>query len=167
MALTERGLCACYQRLQGPLFNVLYRMLWNRHECQDLMQDAFLRVWQRRDKVDAERLDSLVWVSAMNLARHRLRWQRLWRTEAFDADWTDGEPTPEQTLDGEMQQRQLHAALKQLPAAMRDVMLLSEFAELSQAEIATVLGIPPGTVASRRHQALKKLRTLLQEDDHV
>ena len=103
----------------------------------------------------------------MNLARNRLRWQRLWRTEAFDADWGDGEPTPEQTLDGLTQQRQLHAALKQLPAAMRDVMLLSEFAELSQTEIATVLGIPPGTVASRRHQALKKLRTLLKEDDHV
>ena len=168
MALTERGLCACYQRLERPLFNVLYRMLWNRHECQDLMQDAFLRVWQRRDKVDMARLDSLVWVAAMNLARNRLRWQRLWRTEPFDAeDWTDTQPTPEQTLDGQTRQRRLHAALKQLPAAMRDVMLLSEFAELSQAEIATVLDIPSGTVASRRHQALKKLRTLLQEDSHV
>lgn len=167
MALTERGLYACYQRLEGPLFNVLYRMLWNRHECQDLMQDAFLRVWQRRDKVDAERLDSLVWVAAMNLARNRLRWHRLWRTEIFDADWADGEPTPEQSLDALTQQRQLHTALNQLPAAMREVVLLGDFAELSQAEIATVLGIPPGTVASRRHQALKKLRTLLKEDDHV
>jgi RNA polymerase sigma factor (sigma-70 family) len=167
VALTERGLYACYQRLERPLFNVLYRMLWNRHECQDLMHDAFLRMWERRDQVDAERLDSLVWVSAMNLARNRLRWQRLWRTETFDAEWPDAEPTPEQVLDAVTQQHRLHAALQRLPAAMREVVLLSEFAELSQADIATALDIPPGTVASRRHHALNKLRTLLTEDDHV
>ncbi|MGH8399719.1 MAG: RNA polymerase sigma factor [Gammaproteobacteria bacterium] len=166
MALTERGLYACYQRLERPLFDVLYRMLWNRHECQDLMHDAFLRVWQRRDQVDADRVESLVWVSALNLARNRLRWQRLWRTETFDVEWPDSAATPEQSVDSAMQQRRLHAALKSLPAAMRDVVLLSEFAELSQAEIAKMLKIPAGTVASRRHHALNKLRTLLTEDDH-
>jgi RNA polymerase sigma factor (sigma-70 family) len=166
VALTERGLYACYQRLERPLFNVLYRMLWNRHECQDLMHDAFLRAWERRDRVDAERLDSLVWVSALNLARNRLRWQRLWRTEAFDAEWPDGGSSPEQDADAVMQQHRLHHALKQLPTAMREVIVLSEFSGLTQAEIATVLRIPPGTVASRRHHALSKLRLLLTEDGH-
>lgn len=167
MALTERGLYACYQRLERPLFDVLYRMLWNRHECQDLVHDAFLRIWERRDRVDAERLDALVWVSAMNLARNRLRWQRLWRTELFDAEWPGAEPTPEQSADRTTQQRRLHAALQQLPAAMREVIVLSEFSELSQADIAALLKIPPGTVASRRHHGLQKLRSLLVENDHV
>ncbi|HKU17651.1 MAG TPA: sigma-70 family RNA polymerase sigma factor [Candidatus Saccharimonadales bacterium] len=166
MALSESGLYACYQRLERPLFNVLYRMLWNRDECQDLLHDAFLRIWQRRKRVDESRVDSLVWISALNLVRNRLRWQRLWRTEAFDADWPDTEPTPEQSVDRVMQQRRLHKALKRLPAGMRDVLLLGEFAELSHADIAVVLCIPAGTVASRRHQALSKLRTLLTESEH-
>lgn len=166
MALNEGGLCACYQRLERPLFNVLYRMLWNRDECQDLMQDAFLRIWQRRDSVDVSRVDALVWVSALNLARNRLRWQRLWRIEAFDADWPDTEPTPEQSIDRLTQQRRLHKALGSLPAAMREVLLLGEFAELSHADIAAVLRIPAGTVASRRHQALGRLRILLTEGEH-
>jgi len=163
VALGERDLYACYQRLERPLFDVLYRMLWNRHECEDLMHDAFLRVWRRREQVAAASLDSLVWVSALNLARNRLRWRRLWRSEAFDAEWPDLSPTPEESANRLMQQRRLHAALKRLPGAMREVVLLSKFAELSHAEIASVLQIPSGTVASRLHQALGRLHALLSE----
>lgn len=166
MALSESGLYVCYQRLERPLFNVLYRMLWNSQDCQDLIHDAFLRIWQRRESVDASRVDALVWTSALNLTRNRLRWQRLWRTEAFDADWPDTEPTPEQSIDRLTQQRRLHKALMRLPAAMREVLLLGEFAELSHSDIAAVLSIPAGTVASRHHQALSRLRILLTEDEH-
>lgn len=164
MALGERELYACFQRLERPLFDVLYRMLWNTHECEDLMQDAFLRVWRRRDKVAADGLDALVWVSAVNLARNRLRWRRLWRSEIFDADWPDPAPTPEESVDRLTRQRRLREALKRLPAAMREVVLLSRFAELSHGEIAAVLRIPAGTVASRLHQALGRLQALLSGD---
>lgn len=166
MALDEGGLYACYRRLERPLFNVLYRMLWNRQDCQDLIHDAFLRVWQRRKQVDAEKLDALIWTAALNLARNRLRWRRLWRSDALDAEWPDSQPSPETAADFLSQQRRLHAALANLPAAMREVLLLGEFSGLSQADIASVLRIPPGTVASRRHHALRKLRALLTEKDH-
>lgn len=164
MALDERELHACYRRLERPLFNVLYRMLWNTHECEDLMQDAFLRVWRRREHVESAGLDSLVWVSALNLARNRLRWRRLWRSETFDAEWPDEAPTPEDSADRLTQQRRLHDALKHLSGAMREVVLLSKFAELGHAEVAALLRIPPGTVASRLHQALGRLRALLSGD---
>ncbi len=166
MALDERDLFVCYERLEKPLFNVLYRMLWNVHECEDLMQDAFLRVWQRRKQIDAQRLDSLVWVSALNLARNRLRWQRLWRSEAFDSEWPDASPTPEQSVDRLIHQQRLRSALNRLPRPMREVLLLSEFAELSQAQISSILRIPPGTVASRRHHALARLRKILGDGSH-
>ncbi|MGH8224696.1 MAG: RNA polymerase sigma factor [Gammaproteobacteria bacterium] len=166
MALSESGLYACYRRLERPLFNVLYRMLWNRQDCQDLIHDAFLRIWQRRARTDMDRLDALVWTTALNLARNRLRWRRRWRIESLDVEWPDSEPSPEATVDRQMQQRRLHEALQRLPAAMRDVVLLGEFSELSQAEIAAILHIPPGTVASRRHNALRKLRAHLSEKDH-
>lgn len=166
MTLDERDVFVCYQRLEKPLFNVLYRMLWNVHECEDLMQDAFLRVWQRRKRVDVQRLDSLVWVSALNLARNRLRWQRLWRSEPFDSEWPDAAPTPEQSVDRLIHQQRLRSALTRLPRQMREVLLLSEFAQLSQAQISTILRIPAGTIASRRYHALAKLRTILDHGSH-
>jgi RNA polymerase sigma-70 factor (ECF subfamily) len=165
VALSESDLYACYRRLERPLFNVLYRMLWNRPDCQDLIHDAYLRIWQRRERVEVQSLDALVWTATLNLARNRLRWRRLWRMEKFDAEWSDNQPTPEAAAERMVQQRRLHAALARLPTAMREVVLLGEFAELSHARIAAILQIPPGTVASRRHHALRKLRKLLAEDD--
>ncbi len=165
MALKEGDLYACYQRLERPLFNVLYRMLWNRQDCQDLIHDAFLRIWKRRERVEVESLDALIWTTTLNLARNRLRWRRLWRTESFDAEWPDKQPTPEAEADRMTQQRRLHAALARLPVAMREVVLLGEFGELSHARIAAILQIPTGTVGSRRHHALRKLRILLAEEN--
>lgn len=166
MTLREGDLYACYQRLERPLFNVLYRMLWNRQDSQDLMHDTFVRVWQRRERVEVDKLESLVWTAALNLARNRLRWRKLWRTEALDIEWPDDLPGPEAVAENQVQQSRLHAALTRLPAGMREVILLGEFSGLSQADIAAVLRIPPGTVASRRHHALRRLRIFLTENDH-
>lgn len=166
MSLREGDLYACYQRLERPLYNVLYRMVWSRQDSQDLIHDAFLRIWRRRDRVDGERLDGLIWATALNLARNRLRWRRRWRNEPLDGEWIDDGLSPEAATDQLAQQRQLHNALARLRPAMRDVLLLGEFSGLTQADIATVLNIPVGTVASRRHHALHKLRELLTETSH-
>lgn len=50
MALREGALYASYRRLERPLFNVLYRQLWQREDCQDVIHDAYVRVWERRAK---------------------------------------------------------------------------------------------------------------------
>ncbi|MEP7042479.1 MAG: sigma-70 family RNA polymerase sigma factor [Dokdonella sp.] len=162
MALGEGELYAGYQRLETPLFNVLYRWLWQRQDCQDLIHDAFLRVWDARARVDAARLDALVWTTALNLARNRLRWRALWRFGEIDPlAAADTDPLAE--AERRFEHRRLRAALEQLPRAMRDVLLLAEFGGLGSAEIANVLGIPVGTVGSRRHQAFTRLRALLKE----
>lgn len=157
MALREDALYASYRRLERPLFNVLYRQLWQREDCQDVIHDAYVRVWERRGKVDAATLDALVWTTALNLARNRLRWRRLWRHEALDDDMHAASASAGDFLAT----RRLHAALRQLPAAARDVLLLSEFSGMRGDEIASVLGIPAGTVASRKHHAMERLKLLL------
>lgn len=164
MALGEGELYACYQRLEKPLYNVLYRWLWQSQDCQDLIHDAFVRVWDRRARVDAGGVDALVWTTAMNLARNRLRWRRAWRRGELDplAPSAD-DPLAEAARALEL--RRLRAALEQLTPALREVLLLAEFGGLAGAQIAQVLGIPPGTVASRRHHALARLRQALKEPE--
>lgn len=157
MALREDALYASYRRLERPLFNVLYRQLWQHEDCQDVIHDAYMRVWERRGKVDATTLDALVWTTALNLARNRLRWRRLWHHEVLDDDMQAAVANEGDYLAT----RRLHAALRQLPEGARDVLLLAEFSGMRGDEIARVLGIPAGTVASRKHHAMARLKSLL------
>jgi RNA polymerase sigma-70 factor (ECF subfamily) len=163
MTLREDALYASYRRLETPLFNVLYRQLWQREECQDVIQDAFVRIWERRERVSEPTLDALVWTTALNLARNRLRWRRLWRHEPVDESLPSSGVSPEDFLATQ----RLRAALRQLPPVSRDVLLLSEFGGLRGEEVAALLGIPAGTVASRKHNAITRLRALLGEPAHA
>ena len=162
MGLAQEDLYACYARLEAPLYNVLYRWLWQAQDCQDLIHDAFLRVWDKRAGTDAARLDRLVWTTALNLARNRLRWRALWRFGEIDAQ-APADDDPLEEAARRAGERRLRAALATLPRGLREVVTLAEFGGLAQAEIASVLGIAPGTVASRRHHALARLRTALAE----
>ncbi len=157
MSLREDALYACYTRLERPLYNVLYRQLWQREDCEDVIHDAFMRVWARRQRVDEATLDALVWTTALNLARNRLRRHRLWRHVPLDADMS----APDEADGDFLARRRLHAAMRQLPVKSRDVLLLSEFSGLRGREIAAMLGIPAGTVASRKHAAMEQLKSLL------
>jgi len=164
MPVDETELVASYGRVEKPLYNVLYRMLWSAEDCHDLIHDAYLRIWRQRANTDASRIDALVYATAMNLARNRLRWRALrpWR-EVDDASLADRSSAadPERS----MATAELHAALKRLPVPALQIVLLSEFSGMSVREIAVVLGIPEGTVGSRKNAAVRRLRRWLGEDD--
>jgi RNA polymerase sigma-70 factor (ECF subfamily) len=163
MRLREDALYASYRRLERPLYNVLYRQLWQREDCQDVIHDAYMRVWARRAKVDEARLDALIWTTALNLARNRLRQRRLWHHQPLDDAMPESDGSPVDALAA----RQLREALQKLPRRSRDILLLAEFSGLRGKEIAALLGIPAGTVASRKHHAMEQLKTLLRDTAHV
>ncbi len=159
MSLRQDALYASYQRLERPLYNVLFRQLWQAEDCQDVIHDSYVRVWERREQVNEATLDALVWTTALNLAKNKRRWRVLRRhVDVDDASLQGG--TDAQPHDF-LATRQLHEALRKLPRASQQVLLLSEFSGLSGDEIAAVLGIPAGTVASRKHQAMERLKTLM------
>lgn len=140
---------------------MLYRQLWQTQDCQDVIQDAYLRVWQRRARVDEATLDALVWTTALNLAKNRLRWRVLRRHEPLDESVVAlADDVSEEDF---LASRSLHAALRKLPRSSQQVLLLSEFSGLSGSELASVPGIPSGTVASRKHAAMARLKQLMNE----
>jgi len=161
VAITESELLDAFRRVERPLYNVLYRWLWNAHDCEDLIQDAFLRVWDKRNNLDGVRLEALIYATALNLAKNRLRWKSLWRF---------GNIEPEQLADGDpmhaAEQTQRERALKRVLDGFdrdsRNLVLLSECAGLTTQELVGVFGWPAGTVASRKHRALAQLRRELQ-----
>jgi RNA polymerase sigma-70 factor (ECF subfamily) len=147
-----------YRRLEKPLYNVVYRMLWDAAESQDVVQEAFLRCWQRRDDIRAEGFKALVFRTALNLASNRRRRNVLWRMIG-SASIDD---LPDQSPCAEAMSKPLRAALDALPSPLRRVLLLTELAGMTYAEIAAALGIREGTVGSRRTRALRMLRERLE-----
>lgn len=156
MPISEAQLSACYEGSQRRLYNVLYRLLWNAQDCQDVMHDAFMQVWRRREAVHADSLEALVFTAALNLARNQLRWRSLRSFVGID------ENHPASSSAGE-DSASIRHALDKLPLAQRQVLLLGEIAGFSTREIASMLGIPEGTVGSRKHLAMARMRDYLEQ----
>jgi RNA polymerase sigma-70 factor (ECF subfamily) len=155
-------LVECYER---PLFNVAYRMLGNAAEAADATQDVFLKAFQNMASYDTKyRLFSWIYRIAVNESLDRLKHHQ--RTDAVavpveELPLASAEPDPEErALDGQMHD-QIQAALLELPADYRALIVLRHFAECSYAQMAETLGVPEKTVKSRLYSARQALRVKL------
>lgn len=148
---------ATYRRLEKPLYNVVYRVLWDSAESQDVVQDAFLRCWRRKNDVRADGFTALLYRTALNLASNRRRRVRLWRT----VDVAAIEHLAAESAGAEPISPAVRAAFDALPEALKHVVLLTEIAGMTYPEVAAALGVAEGTVGSRRSRALALLRERL------
>jgi len=149
-----------YQRLERPLFNYLYRWTWDADKARDLIHDAFEKLWQSRDKITFESFDALVWTTVINLARNRWRRDRILRWLPLTEPVLD-DRTPDSVHDHLDRDRRVRQALDRLPRLQREVMLLGLYSGLERAEQARLLNVPEGTLASRKHAAVRTLQTML------
>jgi RNA polymerase sigma-70 factor (ECF subfamily) len=154
---------ALYQRLEKPVFNVVYRWLWNTEEARDVTQEAFLKVWDARSRVRMESVDALVFQSAVHLAGNRLRSRKL--RSFFTLGAAESVEDVSADVHGSLEVKQKRAAVRTaveaLPEKLKQVVLLCEYSGLSTAQIAEALGIPQGTVGSRRSLAMAALEKSL------
>ncbi len=157
--MTANEFEALYARLEKPVFNVVYRWLWNTEEARDVTQDAFLKLWDARARVRAEGAEPLVFTSALNLAANRLRFRRLRRFFTFDElrEPLASPANPHATLEDAQRRAAVRSAIDALPEKLKRVVVLCEFSGLSSAQIAEALDIPVGTVGSRRSLAMRAL----------
>jgi RNA polymerase sigma-70 factor (ECF subfamily) len=164
LGISEAEWEALYRRLEKPLYNLAYRYIWNSQEAQDILHDAFMEIWARRDRLVASTADRYAWIAVLNFSRKRRRWSRTKRF-LYGDDHLASLPASA-ALESEMARTQqhasLHAAIERLPEKLRSVLLLAEFSEMSYESISELLSIPAGTVASRRNLALKQLRSELK-----
>jgi RNA polymerase sigma-70 factor (ECF subfamily) len=163
--MREEDLEQLYTRLERPLYNVVFRWVWDPEEAQEIVQEAFVRLWRMRSRVEIQTVQALVYKIALNLASSRKRARRLWKWVSLDLLRGAGssEPSAEETLAAGQRAGRLREALGSLPEELRKVVMLCEFSELSYEEIGNILSIPAGTVGSRRNRALRMLRRLLSD----
>lgn len=161
------------ERHSERLFHYLIRLLQNEGDAEELAQESFVRVYQHRARFDAERkFSTWLYAIASNLARDRFRWRSRHpqvsldvENEATGTDYKeilpDAKSDPSDDLQANERVEAVRKALAQLPEDLRLPLVLAEYEEKSQAEIAQVLGCTIKAVETRIYRARKQLRESL------
>jgi RNA polymerase sigma-70 factor, ECF subfamily len=153
-----------YRDLRSLLFAIAYRMLSSAGEAEDIVQEAFVRLVPRWEKVSRyEAPEAWVRLVALRLAANRHRDGNRF-TQLFHRLPAEHVPDPADRYSGDLEQ-----ALAGLPMPTRQVVVLHYVCDLSVAQVADALGIAEGTVKSRLSRARDTLSDslLLRSDDHA
>ena len=146
-------------------FAVAYRLLNNREDAEDLVQESFLAVLEKIDRFQPGRAFSPWFFRILVNRGLNARKARALRTAEPIPDVAAGGPSPErQTEQAELRHR-LRAAMERLPERQRVVLELFELEGFAGPEIAEILEISDGTVRWRLHEARKALRLALAAYD--
>lgn len=129
-------------------------------DLDDVLQQVFLVAAARADDIELGKERAFLMQTAVRLSAN-LRRQLARRREVFDErfDASDGTPTPEELSDQRRALALLDRALARMDDDLREVFVLYEIEEMTMAEIAVALDLPPGTVASRLRRAREEFRT--------
>jgi len=156
--------------LTGSLYSGALRLTHNRHDAEEVTQEAFLRAYRALGRYPASQTRTLqlrpwLWTIALNLCRNHAR-SRSRRPQTMPLVSDDEHVAPDSTEDAAMASttQVWRERLETLPEPVRTAVVLRHVVGLSYAEIASVVGRPDGTVKSDVHRGLAKLRTMLIEE---
>ena len=163
--IAEPDLTALVRDYSGLLYRVALSVLRNPAEAEDVVQDAFLRILQRRHSLAAV-IDIRPWLVriAWNLALDRVRRARPSQLDdLFAAGLVSADLPADQALAEAGQIKQVLCAMERLPKKERQALLLSAMDELSTAEIGDILGRSESSVRSLLFRARAHLRQRLED----
>ena len=145
----------------GPaMYRLAYRLVGDRHEAEDLVQEAFRSAWKSRNLFQGGG-SSRAWMAAILRRRVADHWRRprppglVADDQCLEVELTADDPCRNELTD-EMQH-----ALNRLPSELKETLILVVVAELTHQEAAEMLGVPLGTVLSRASRARNRLREYL------
>jgi len=142
------------------LFQALYLLTGNRHEADDLAQEALMRAYERWDRVGSmEAPVGYVYRTALNLHRSRLRKLAVRARRVFASTPIEDPSESVATSD------EVHQALAAIPDAQREALVLIEWLGLDSEEAGRVLGIEASSVRGRLHRGRDSLRKRLGDAD--
>lgn len=163
----EGALASLYDRYGRSAYGLALRIVRDPALAEDAVQEGFLAAWRGAPRFDAARAKASTWL--LSLVHHKAV-DLVRREEARPASPTAEVPEGEavddvsRTVLHGFERRRIDAALDRLSTPQREVLVLAYFDGLTQTELADRLGEPLGTIKSRTHAALARLRALLGEE---
>jgi RNA polymerase sigma-70 factor (ECF subfamily) len=161
------GLQTTYRLTSAKLFGVCLRILHERAEAEDVLQEVYLTVWQKAAGFDPVRASPMTWLIAIarNKAIDRLRaGGRARAMEPIDsaAGVADAAPLAEDALAHSEDNARLNACLGGLAASEQNALRGAFFDGNTYEDLAARMNEPLGTVKSRIRRALQKLKACLE-----
>lgn len=161
------ALAAVYDRHSAACYGLARRILNDEGLAQDVVQEVFVALWRNPARFDPTKGRFDTWL--MSVTHHRAvdavrreQPHRSRRTTADSLEWTPSDaPAPPDLAWIGVQRDAVDGALRALPHAQRESLVLAYYGGYTQREIAGILDVPLGTVKSRMFTGLARLRELL------
>lgn len=156
---------ALYRATSAKLYGIIVRIVVNRSLADDLLQEVYVKAWQRAGDFEAGRASPITWLAtiarnrAIDEIRRRKPEARGDDIEAMEIAGDDAHP-----LDAEARKqdlRALMACLNQLDGEKRDIVLLAYYRGLSRDDLAQRFTKPVPTIKTWLHRSLAQLKTCL------
>lgn len=167
VALRDRAAFdALYLHTSAKLFGVALRLLKNRADAEDVLQDVYVRIWQRADRYQVSEASPMSWL--ITVARHasidRLR-SRPVRGDPLDegAALADGQPGPEDNAILTSERRRIEDCLDELDDDRADAVRAAYLEGYSYKELALRHDVPLNTMRTWLRRSLAKLRDCLDQ----
>ena len=167
-ALGDRSaFAALYSATSAKLFGVCLRVLGNRAEAEDALQDVFVKVWRNADRYQVNGLSPMTWLItiARNLSIDRLRARKKARGTGLEeaADLPSGDLGPEELVIGASDLGQIVACMAELDADKSDAVRRAYWEGETYQELASRYDVPLNTVRTWLRRSLLKLRECLSQ----
>lgn len=152
---------AFFRALHEPLCRYAESFVTDRAVAGDLVQDAFIRIWDGRTRLDpTQSLKAFAYRTVRNLCLNRIRDERN-RDELLAQQYEPpqrAEIRPDEAVDARSLSLRLQAWIAELPDRQREALELSRFQGLSHDQVARAMDVSPRTVNNHLVKALRTLR---------
>jgi RNA polymerase sigma factor (sigma-70 family) len=161
----KSALSYLYDHYSAALYGIIFRIVKREEWAEEVLQDAFLKIWDRIDAYDESKGRLFTWMMNLtrNLAIDKTRSKEITRSKKTD-DLQDFVHTIDKQEQTEMAVNQigLLPVLNTLPTDQKFIVEYLYLQGYTQSEVADEFGIPLGTVKTRLRLAMKTLRTILK-----
>ena len=156
-----------YQRTSAKLFGICLRILGERAQAEEALQEVYLAIWHKANLYDGDRASPITWLAqvARNKAIDHLRAskpERLSQPLELSAEPVDDTPGAADLAQSRDDRRRLHRCFEELSGEQRSVIRIAFFEGCTYEEIAQRGDTPLGTVKSWVRRGLLKLKDCLQ-----
>lgn len=167
----RKAFAELYDHCAPTAFGLAVKILRNEAEAEDVLQQAFLSLWQHAAHFDAAKGKVTTWlyVFIRNRCIDLIRRKKREAQESLDevvensAGFSDGAAAPLDALDGQERRARVSKALQELPEPQRRAIEAAYFEGLTQEEVAAKLDEPLGTIKTRTRLGMMKLAKVLHE----
>lgn len=143
------------------LYNFVYYKCGDKQQAEDIVQDAFIKLWNNCSKVVFEKAKSYLYTVARNLFLNEVAHQKIVLQHRAIPKSDSTNESPEFILEEQEFMKKLKDAIASLPEKQREVFLLSRIDKKKYAEISEIVGISVKAVEKRMSLALMALREKL------